>query len=166
MLGRDMWVISSGDDYSQFVGSGRIAHADQRNAPEHSDSGKTYNLAQLPPATAEQIAAHPWLTDTTLPQKVSALSPELGDIITSEQKNLKLHWGTEFRGEGTGLLDPNNPRTGYRWELITHKAADEYRIKRDVDGVEQRIVMSSTKWMVFSGDDYAQLLGTGQIAKP
>jgi hypothetical protein len=112
VLGRDMWVISSGDDYSQFVGSGRIAHADQRNAPEHSDSGKTYNLAQLPPATAEQIAAHPWLTDTTLPQKVSALSPELGDIITSEQKNLKLHWGTEFSWRGHRTARPKQPKNG------------------------------------------------------
>jgi len=143
-----------------------LAPSDEKNtSPNNTNPNQTSNILQLPAATAEQVKAHPWLLDPTLAQKVSALSPELGDFIAAEQKNLKSHWAPEFRG-GTGLLDPNNPKTGYKWELITHKNADEYRIKRDADNTEKRIVLGRDIWVVSSGDDYSQFVGSGQITKP
>ena len=150
-----------------FLSASRVcAQGHEGNAlPDGSDSKTAQKILQMPAATPEQIAAHPWLVDPTLPEKVSAVSRELGQIIAIEQKELKAHWATEFR-QGAAVLVPGDAKTSYRFELIMHKAADEYRMKRNADGAEQRIVMSPTTWMVFAGDDYSQSLGRGEITKP
>ncbi len=163
---RTMAAVAAASCFFLFSASWVWAQSHEEHAlPDGSDPKNAYNILQMPAATAQQIAAHPWLVDPTLPKKVSALSPELGQIISIEQKELKLHWAPEFR-QGAAVLVPGDAKTSYRFELIMHKAADEYRMKRDADGAEQRIVMSATTWMVFAGDDYSQSLGRGEITKP
>lgn len=61
-------------------------------------------------------------------------------------------------------MKPDDDTTGYKWELIVRPDADEYRLKRKADGVEVRLLLVGQRWLLFSGDDYSNLLGKGDIA--
>ena len=111
--------------------------------------------------TPAQLAAHPWLEDHAFTEQLSKYSPEMAQLVQSEQSILKSSFCTGFR-RGSGVLKPGNDSTGYRWELITRPDVDEYRLKRDADGTEVRLLLSGTEWTLFSGE-YIELLGKGNI---
>jgi hypothetical protein len=90
---------------------------------------------------------------------------ELAQLLKSEQLYLTRKWCPGFR-RGTGILNPQDESTAYKWELIERQQSDEYRLKRDTDGTEMRLVLLSAKWYLFSGDDYSHLIAKGNISKP
>lgn len=136
--------------------------AQDREKSVHCNGSGCADMSTLPPATSEQIAAHPWLVDEQLPQRVGSYSKELEQVLRLEQRRLSAHFGPEFRS-GENQLSSANVDTSYKWELIGHKRADEYRVKRSRDGAESRIVMTDTKWMIYSGDGYSKLIAEGGI---
>ncbi len=123
------------------------------------------SLLDMPPATDQELSAHPWLDDRSLSEKLSVYSPEIGQLIANEQQNLRAHWGPEFR-RGSGLLVPSDEKSAYRWELLTHKNSDEYRVIRVADKNEKRIIFTPTTWLLTSGDWDQQFVAKGDIAKP
>jgi hypothetical protein len=139
--------------------------AQEREKSSHCTGTGCADTNTLPPASSEQIAAHPWLVDTQLPELVGKYSKELEQVLYREQKSLSSHWGPEFRS-GANQLSSVDEDTAYKWELISHKGADEYRVKRAKDGAEIRIVMLNTKWVIYSGDDYTKLIAEGGIDAP
>jgi len=119
--------------------------------------------APVPP-TAEQLQAHPWMADGSLQAKVAAYSQTLGQLLSQEQKLLKLSWCTNFR-RGVGFAVPGDKSTEYKWELIPRSGGvDEYRVKRIDDGKEEKIILKQTDWIILGGDDFGDLVGRGDIA--
>jgi hypothetical protein len=112
--------------------------------------------------TPQQLAAHPWLEDNGLAAQLTKYSPEMAELIQSEQSMLKFAFLTNFR-RGSTLLNPNDDRTEYTWEMIARHDSDEYRLKRVVDGSEVRLILSNSEWILVSGE-YSELLGKGNIA--
>lgn len=110
----------------------------------------------------EQLAAHPWMQDSALADGLAKYSPAMAALIKNEQGMLKSSFCTGLR-RGTGQLRPDDDATSYKWELIVRPSADEYRIKMNTNGAEFRLLMTPTKWVLYSGDDYTEPLGTGNI---
>ena len=85
---RTIAAIAVAGCFMLFSASWVCAQGHEANAlPDGSDSKTAQKILQMPAATAEQIAAHPWLVDPTLPEKVSAVSRELGQIIAIDKRS-------------------------------------------------------------------------------
>ena len=128
-----------------------------------ADQGTSSIITNQVRATPEQLAAHAWLNDRVLVGDLTKYSPGMAQLIESEQVMLKSAFCPGFR-RGTGQVKPDDDTTGYKWELIVRPDADEYRLKRKADGVEVRLLLVGQRWLLFSGDDYSNLLGKGDIA--
>lgn len=112
--------------------------------------------------TPEQLAAHRWLEDSGLSAQLGKYSPEMAQLIQSEQSTLKSSFCTNFR-RGSRFLNPDDPATEYVWEMIPRLDSDEYRLTRASDGREVRLILGTTEWNLLSGA-YSGLLGTGPVA--
>ena len=133
-------------------------------APSQKDVAGDELMPTVPKtaATPAQLAAHPWLEDHAFIEQVARYSPEMAQLVQGEQPLLKSSFCTGFR-RGSGQLKPGNDATSYTWELIVRPDVDEYRVKKEVGGSEVRLLLSTTKWTLFSGE-YTELLGKGDIA--
>ena len=119
--------------------------------------------AKIPP-TRDQLQAHTWMVDNSLPGKVTAHSQALGHLLGQEQKLLKLGWCSNFRrGEDFAVRDDKS--TEYKWELIPRSGdIDEYRVKSINDGKEEKIILMKAHWIILGGDDFGDLIARGDIA--
>jgi hypothetical protein len=115
------------------------------------------------PATTDQLRAHPWMIDESLPARVAAYSQVLGQLLGQERKLLKLGWCINFRqGEDFAVRDDES--TEYKWELIPRNGdIDEYRVKRTNDGKEEKIILLKTQWIILGGDAFDDLTAQGDI---
>jgi len=116
--------------------------------------------------TIEQLSLHPWINDDVLPLTIAKHSEVLGRLIGKEQQILRTRWCTSFvRGNVT--INAGAEPTIYKWELIFRDGVDELRAKRLSDtGDEQGIIITPTRWILYSGDDFANVVVQGAIDEP
>jgi hypothetical protein len=136
------------------------------NISQGSASSKPAKTAMPPPPTAEQLSKHPWISDNAFPTTIAEHSAVLGRILSEDQKILRASWCANFH-RGNLMLTPGDESTAYRWELIVRDGADEYRARRfDDGGDEQGIIITATKWFIYRGDDFDNIVATGDLKEP
>jgi len=115
--------------------------------------------------TADQLAHHSWLRDSSLSTRLAEYSAEVANLVQSEQRMLNRCWWPSFR-RGEGIVNPQDETTAYKWEFIDRTEADEYRLKRTGNPPELRLVLMPKSWLLLGGDDYSQLIAKGDIGTP
>jgi hypothetical protein len=138
--------------------------------PNTSDTGAVPTSqgakARMDPPTSGQLSSHSWISDDAFPLTVAKRSQVLGSLIGKEQRVLRTAWCTNFvRGHVT--INPEEKPTIYKWELIFRSGADEFRVKRLSDGGdEQGIIITSTRWILYRGDDFDNIVAQGSMGEP